>query len=570
MKNSIQTIVCLMAFLLIQSAYAQKKNVLFIMVDDLNDFIGVMNGHPQTLTPNLNKFAQRSVIFQNTHCSSPICVPSRTALLTGRRPHETGITNNIDGYFRSSSKPQWMRNIVTLPQYFKQKGYETVTVGKIFHFSISGGSNRDPISWSIDAGAGVGGNETPINKYQIPNTSLIYSPIKETLTQTKDWKRAEYCVNYLKKSHSKPFFLACGISRPHLPFYVPQEFFNKFDLSTIKLPPYLLDDLKDLKFNFSLNHLQHVQKVNKWKDVVRAYLASVAYADACIGYLLNELEKSAYKNNTIVVLMGDHGFHLGEKNHFHKFTLWEKALKTPLIIYDPSIRKTGSCNKVVSLQDIYPTLVDLCTLPKPNFTVRGRSLRKLIENPALEWKGLALASYARDNYKLPDSHSFRMDRYHYIWYYNGDEELYDLQNDPNEWTNLAYKSSYLTLKNQMNNYMRAMLAGDENPFDKSHLNDFALQKDTEEIEGFEENGSFNLYPNPTSSFTKIQLYSTENTELNISITDVYGKEIKSFRVQSGFGKMEYAVDLSDMKKGIYFIYINHSQRKRLSKKLIIE
>lgn len=577
---------------LYQTSLAQRKNVLFIMVDDLNDYIGAMKGHPQTLTPNLDKLAQRSIVFQNAHCSSPICVPSRTALLTGRRPHELGITNTKDGYFREPIKPLWMQNLVTLPQYFKQKGYETVTVGKIFHFTISSRQkdnameneewddmdimdgnfsnekaqaiSKDPISWTIQGSAD--GKETTINYYKVPNTEIEYSPTSNKIEDSPDWQRANYCVKYLRQSHTKPFFLACGISRPHLPFFAPKAFYDKFNLNTIKLPPYLANDFNDIRKNFSWRNLNAVQKVNKWKDIVRAYLASIAYADACVGYLLNELEKSAYKNNTLIILMGDHGYHLGEKNHIGKHTLWERALKTPLIIYDPSLKTKGNCQKVVSLQDIYPTLVELCGLPKPNFIVRGRSLKRLIVNPLADWDGAALASFTQYTTN-PDSHSFRSNRYHYIWYYNGDEELYDMQNDPNEWTNLAYNASHTTIKNQMKNAMRTMLAGDDNPFDKSNVNNIDFQK---EVEDFEEGKLFRLYPNPASSFTNIQWFLPEKTDINISITDIYGKEIQNFNINAPTGQIDYLLNLRGLQKGIYFVYFNTSQRKKIYKKLIIE
>jgi arylsulfatase A-like enzyme len=439
----------------------KPKNVLFIFVDDLNDYVGAFGGHPQALTPNLDKLAQKSVAFQRAYCTSPICVPSRTSIMTGRRPHETKITNNIDGYFRNPDKPEWMQSLITLPQYFKNNGYETLTVGKVYHFSISGGSNRDSISWSIEGR--TEGTYTPINNRRVPNTPLEFSATVEKMEDTDDWRRADFAVKHIRENHEKPFFIACGFSRPHLPFYVPQEFFNKFNLNNTILPPYKEDDLDDLRLFFSNRHLDQVQKVNRWKDLVRAYLASMAYVDACIGYLLDELAKSPHKDNTMIVLMGDHGYMLGQKKHFQKFTMWDQAMKTPLIIYDPELKTAGNCYKTVSLQDVYPTLVEMCKLPTPEHTIRGKSLKPLLINPNEYWRGAALSSFSQDKLEQPDSHTIRTDRYRYILYHNGDEELYDHYTDHNEWTNLAYLSDYELIKKELKALLMAGLAGNEDP-----------------------------------------------------------------------------------------------------------
>ncbi|WNJ19122.1 sulfatase-like hydrolase/transferase [Pontibacter sp. G13] len=438
------------------SGQSQQKNVVFIMVDDMNDWVGAFNGHPQTLTPNIDALAAKGMMFTNAHCAGPTCNPSRTALLTGRRLHETGIVGNGDGFFRSNDKPNWVQNLITLPQYFKQNGYTTVQAGKIFH--QGGGVESDPISWTTQ-GTGFGAAKTLLDDYTIPGTNLTYSPQGENLANTSDFKIADWCSNFLEQSNQGPFFLACGIFRPHLPFYAPETYFDLYPTSSVTLPPYLANDLADCGIG-SNGELQDVLNDGgnaRWKELVQAYLACISFADACVGELLTTLENSEYANNTIVVLMGDHGWHLGEKDAFRKSTLWKRATKTPLIIYDPS-NNGGSCSRAVSLQDVYPTLVDICNLPNPSHTVRGRSLYPLIQNPNTAWAGAALTQNGSASYALSG------DDYRYIKYSNGSEEFYDLAADPNEWTNVVNNGSYASALQDYQNALAALLAHDETPF----------------------------------------------------------------------------------------------------------
>ncbi len=447
----------LLALVLSAPIWAQqastKKNVLLIMVDDLNDWAQPFGGHPQAKTPNIKALAEKGVAFQVGSCASPVCNPSRTALLVGRRGHETGITDNADGSFRQSNL-SWVKNLVTLPQYFSDNGYETVNQGKIFHTH-----NFDPISWDKVGPGGQGCNAGP-NVTSVNNTVLTWSQSNSSLTSTGDYKSADWCANYINQAHTKPFFLACGIFRPHLPFHAPKAYYDMFPLSTIQLPAgYKANDLADVGSNMSSNIKSEVDKANKWKEVVQAYLANMAFADACVGHLLDKLAASAYANNTIVVLAGDHGWHLGEKEHFQKFTLWERAVRTTFVIYDPTMGVTGDCKKSVSLQDIYPTLLDLCSMPTPNFPVRGRSLKPLLQNPELAtWNGASISTLRGNN------HSLRSDQYRYIRMSSGDEELYDLVNDPWEFTNLKSQPAHAATLTKMKTAMDAMLANNDNPF----------------------------------------------------------------------------------------------------------
>lgn len=436
-------------------AFAQtpKKNVILIAVDDLNDWIGAFGGHPQTKTPNIDKLASKGVVFTNTSCASPVCNPSRTAFMLGRRPHETGITNNGDGYFRQYSKA-WVKNITTWPQYFSQKGFETVAQGKIFHTH-----SQNKGEFQIVGPGGQGCNSGP-SKKSVNNTKLEWSESNQALTATGDYKSAEWCGNYLKKNHNKPFLMACGIFRPHLPFFAPKEFFNKMPaIDNIKLPAYLPNDRNDTHggSNNVLNDVLKQGGERLWKESVRAYLANVAFADACVGKLLDDLENSQYKNNTIVVLIGDHGWHLGEKDHFQKFTMWDRAIKTPMIIYDPVDGGSGVCDKAVSLMDIFPTMLELTGTPYPSYESSGYSIAPLVKNPNAAWCGVALTTYG------PGHNSIRTDRYRYIKYSNGKEELYDHKTDPNEWTNVAGKSAFSNVLTEHRQLLNKMLNGNEHP-----------------------------------------------------------------------------------------------------------
>ena len=437
---------------------AQQKNVLLIAVDDLNDWVGAFGGNPQAITPNIDALAQKGVAFQNASCPSPVCNPSRTALLTGRRPHETGITANQGGFnFRDSPEP-WISNLVTLPQYFSANGYESVGQGKIFHRH---GSN--PESWDILGPGGQGANGG--TNTTVGNTGMRYGWSQQNIEQTRDWQSADYAANYLKQNHTKPFFLACGIFRPHLPFYAPQSFYDLYDTNSLDLPAGYLANDRDDTFGVSNNLLTEVQQLGEWKNLIKAYLACMSFADAAVGHLINALENSQYANNTIVVLIGDHGWHLGEKEHFKKFTLWERAVKTPMIIYDPS-GGSGNNFNAVSLQDIYPTLVSLAGLQTPSFPVRGRDLSPLVQNPNAPWCGAALTTYRNGN-------SIRSDRYRYTQYGDGNEELYDHQTDPFEWTNVAGDPAFATIKQEMSSALNAMLNYDEDPFNQCSPISFA-------------------------------------------------------------------------------------------------
>ena len=274
---------------------------------------------------------------------------------------------------------------------------------------------------------------------------IDWGPIDIPKEETHDWKTAEGAATFLRQEHEKPFFLACGIYRPHLPWYAPKEFFDMHPLEEIEEPPFLEMDLDDIPGRGKVMagvEFDIIRKAGKWKEGIQGYLAATSFADACIGHVLAALESSKYKNNTMIVLWGDHGYHIGDKHHWAKSALWQQTARTPLIVKLPEAfgGLTGRiCKRPVSLVDLYPTLVDLCGLPEPD-SLDGRSFAKLVHKPSSSWPFPAVITHSPHWHGV--NHAVRSDRYYYIRYRDGGEELYDMLTDPNQWNNLAGESGY--------------------------------------------------------------------------------------------------------------------------------
>ena len=430
---------------------AEKPNVLFIAVDDLNDWISCMGGHPQCKTPNIDRLAARGMLFTNAHCAAPACNPSRASLLTGIRPSTSGVYVNPQPWRKA------LPNAVTLPQHFTANGYWVGGSGKMFH-----GAFADPQSWQVyypslkkQTPPGFSPKAKPLNG--MPNTAHFdWGPIKATDEQMSDAKVAGWVCEQLKQDFDKPFFLACGMFRPHLPWYAPEKYFDQHPLDDIVLPDHLGSDLDDIppagkKMAKPDGDHRRVQKAKQWKHAVRGYLASIAFMDAQIGRVLDALDESKHADNTIIVFWTDHGWHLGEKQHWRKFALWEEATRTPLMFVVPKnlatklptgVQRASRCSQPVGLIDIYPTLIDLCGLSQ-NERLEGESLLSQLQDPTAKRDRPALTTHGRNN------HALRTERFRYIRYENGDEELYDHQADPMEYTNLAADLQYAKVKNDL-------------------------------------------------------------------------------------------------------------------------
>ena len=443
------------------SCAAGTPNVLFIAVDDLNDWVGCLGGHPQARTPHIDALAKRGTLFEQAHCAAPLCSPSRTSVMMGLRPSTTGIYGNRNWFRDMPLYREW----VTLPQYFRAHGYVAWGGGKLYHQPH--GKFSDPASWDGQYSVRMGTPHPPVDrryrhglKKEFSNAILArlidWAPIDQSLQETADWRTAQGAARFLKQAHKKPFFLGCGIYLPHLPWYLPREYFDMHPLDTIRLPSHRVDDLEDIPDagrRMAGKEGEILRNSGKWKEAVQGCLAAGSFADACVGHVLKALEESGHADNTIVVLWGDHGYDVGGKK-FAKSALWEQNTRTPLIIHLPETLggnpKAGSCSRPVSLLDLYPTLLDLCGLP-PNPKVEGRSIAPLVRDPQLKWPFPAVITHSPHWHG--SSHAVRSELFHYIHYGRGGEELYDVSRDPNQWHNLAGDPEYRETKKVLRKWL---------------------------------------------------------------------------------------------------------------------
>lgn len=417
-----------------QQPPADAPNVLMISVDDLNDWIGPLGGHPQTQTPNLDRLAARGVTFTRAYCQAPACNPSRTSLLTGIRPSTSGVYGNADAWREA------MPDAVTLPQHFMRHGYEVLGGGKTFH-----GPQNEAASWQayhLFRGF-LRPPKTPASG--IPKTGHFdWSGLRRPASETSDVRLAAWAERYLSRKRERPFFLAVGFYRPHLPWYAPQEHFDRFPAERTELPPTLEGDADDVPKSAlrGLRDHTNVTTHGQWRKAVAGYLACINYADANIGRVLRALDDGPNADNTIVIVWSDHGWQLGEKRQWRKFTLWERSARVVMMLAGPGVpardRKSG---RTVELLDIYPTLVDLAGLPE-RAELEGRSLRPLLADPEAAWDKPAITS------RSADMTTVRTERWRYSRYPDG-EELYDHGSDPMEWTNLADDPAHAETKRRL-------------------------------------------------------------------------------------------------------------------------
>lgn len=417
---------------------AERPNVVFIAVDDLNDWVGFLGGYEGLKTPNFDRLAARGTLFTRAYCSAPACNPSRASLLCGVRPSTSGVYHNSQPW--RPALPQ----AVTLPQHFMAAGYDVAGCGKIFH-----GRFKDRKSWQeyYDRPSDPTPAGRPLNG--IANTQHFdWGPVDVADAEMGDAQVVDWAVEQMNRRRDKPVFLAVGLFRPHLPWYVPPQYFEPFPLDEIVLPNVPDDDLDDVpplgrKIAKPEGDHRHVVESNNWHRAVQGYLASITFADGQIGRLLDAIDKSPLKDNTIIVMWGDHGWHLGEKQHWRKFALWEEATRVPLVIAAPGITKPGSrCERTVSLLDLYPTLVELCGLPSKE-ELEGDSIVSLLRDPQSTWDRPVVTTHGRNN------HAVRDERWRYIRYQDGTEELYDHDNDPMEWKNLASSAEFDDVKERL-------------------------------------------------------------------------------------------------------------------------
>lgn len=444
-------------FVLVPLVFAAKPNVLFISIDDLNDYISPLDNHPGIKTPNFDRLAKRSVTFSNAHCAAPACHPSRVAVMTGVHPVKSGIYRNMFG----AHGPRWrhesplLQDAVVLSQHFRNHGYRSVGGGKIFHTLqwTPGDSQNDPSSWDDYRGD----PNDPISS-DWPRPSLISdtelgltsgrplgggvlsqlfgaAPLLEAEESYGDHLVTDWAINQMNQPTDKPLFLAVGLFRPHIPWEVPKRWFDLYPLKDVKLPKHLEDDLKDAHSHGREGWHKWVRDNKQWKIFMQGYLASISYVDYQLGRLLDGLDSSPLKGNTIIILWSDHGFHIGEKQNWEKFALWDQTTRVPFFVHAPGVSVDGVITRQpVTLTDIYPTLCELADLPVPKLC-NGNSLVPQLKNPNAIKDEPALTAFQFWKEDKP-SLAIADSRYRFIRYGDGFEELYDLETDPNEFQNL--------------------------------------------------------------------------------------------------------------------------------------
>ena len=406
----------------------RPPNVLWISIDDLNDWTGVLGGHPQASTPHLDALAARGRSFSQAHCNAPACNPSRTATLTGVAPHRSGVYSNQAAWWEP------LGDVPTLPTLLRSVGYRTLGAGKIFHFGA-----RDV--WDAYMGDPCDKLHTATSGHPSKSKGrrvdgMGWGPARSKRDKGHpDRKIADWVSAQLAAPQREPFFLAAGFMKPHLPWWAPKAFYDAHPLKDVVLPHVPLDEMSDIpaagqRLAYMQTHAKIV-KSDAWQSAVQGYLAATSFVDSMLGELIAAFDASPHKDNTLVVLWSDHGWSLGEKFHWKKFALWEECTRVPLVFMGPGITP-GSCDKVVSLLDIYPTLASICGAPVPHM-IDGIDLSPLLADPATPWHRPVLTTQGGSN------HAIRTQRWRYIRYSDGGEELYDHTKDPGEHRNLVGK-----------------------------------------------------------------------------------------------------------------------------------
>jgi arylsulfatase A-like enzyme len=445
----------------------RKPNVLFLMSDDMRVEIGCYDSMFHAKTPNIDALAKSGVRFDRNYCQFPLCNPSRASLLTGRNPTKTSVLGNRTDF--RVAHPDW----TTLPQLFKNNGYVTIRAGKIYHGGID-----DAQSWSAtsdkggrtDDGSGPAvGKTVEIPHEMIPMPNGVLPPLPADNARAAysdrivvldgngeahgDYHTADRTIENLRKYKNQPFFIACGFVKPHSPPTAPQKFFDLYDVNDIKLTPDFaawptvppgFPSAAIRKRNADLFIGRGASEAAA-KEVIRAYLASISWTDWNLGRVVRELDNLGLRDNTIIVFLADHGYQLGEKGKWSKAgSLFEMGTRVPLIISVPDAKGNGqTCARIVESLDIYPTLVELCGLPKQN-EIEGASFAPLLKNPAANWDKPAFSIWSEDG-KTIHGTAVRTEKWRYAEFgengING-AMLFNPHADPLEMKNLANDEKY--------------------------------------------------------------------------------------------------------------------------------
>jgi len=436
-----------------RDAASDAPNVLLLGMDDCNDWVGFLNNHPGTKTPNLDALAARSLVFPAAYCAAPMCLPSRTANLYGLNPWETQIYDHSPPSRMNYNR---MKNVTpSVVDDIWAAGYDTFAAGKVFHGPeprrwtsnqhiypyVVGAEREDPgvLPEQFNPNWVSPYDHKPIGSGKnFPANGVDFGPSGTTPQQDPNGRGVAWITEHLAAPHRRPFLLAFGSTTPHEPWRVPQQFFDMHPLDEVVVPDFGVKDLSDLSAYGRTEIIDaegHIFKAmleaGIWKPAVQAYQAAVSFADWQMGGALDALSRSKYADDTVIALWSDHGYHLGEKMHFEKFTLWERATRVPFLLHVPGrFDHHQEFDRPVSMMDMGPTLVELCggTLHENN---RGMSLLPVIADPAKADARPPIMTW------LAANHAVRRGPWRYIRYRTGDTELYNVHTDPNELTNLA-------------------------------------------------------------------------------------------------------------------------------------
>ena len=445
----------------LNAAPTEKLNVLFIAADDLNTDLGCY-GHPLVKSPNIDKLAKRGVKFDRAYCQYPLCSPSRSSFMTGRRPEETHILSNAgpkkDGTYNTSPNfREFIPDTVTLSQLFKENGYYAARVGKIYHYHVPGQIGTDglddPLSWEhvINPRGKDKDDESKIHSLNPTaredvrlGSTVSWLSMESADTDQTDGKIATEAIKLLEQKKDQPFFLAVGFFRPHTPYVAPKKYFDLYPADKIKIQKFTgFPETVPAAAFLSSKPEQQTMTDQQRIDATQAYFASISFMDAQVGRVVDALDRLGLADKTVIVFLSDHGYHTGEHGLWQKKSLFEICARVPLIIVPPKGKQKGVPSpRPVELIDLYPTLAELCGLKAPDY-IDGKSLKPLLDNPRATWDRPAYTQVMRDTFH---GYSVRTEKWRYTEWDNGKEgtELYDEENDPAELKNLAKDPAFAT------------------------------------------------------------------------------------------------------------------------------
>jgi arylsulfatase A-like enzyme len=427
----------------------------------MNDWVGCLGGYPGVQTPNIDSLAGRGVLFRNAHCPSPLCNPSRTAILIGKAPSASGIYRNSHWW-----RPNYP-GIVSLPMHLKANGYTTAGAGKVFHHPpgfnppdqwdeyftmvFDDPWDRENCDWVVDQAVP---SWHPMNSLSPYYHEHDWGPMAKPDSEWGDVQAVEWAESFLRRRHDKPFFLAVGTFRPHIPWYAPPRFFDRYTLDNVRTPAVFDSDLEMLPetglrmAEYSRNEFEKMVDGDQWEAAVQAYLACISFADDLIGRLIDAIDSSGHAANTAIIFYSDNGYHLGEKKHFTKCTLWERSTHVPFIVVPPGKdSETLVIDSPATLQDIYPSILDLCDVAPPPTGIDGKSLMPSIRDPLRPMDRAVVTTYLQGN------HAVRIEDWRYIRYADRGEELYHTSEDPDERDNLISDAGYRSMISEMREFL---------------------------------------------------------------------------------------------------------------------